>query len=139
MKLPKVDKHSLIWALDSYGGLGNNYLDLETGKIVSTEMDYEDEQYDNEQYVWIEPIYPFEAYTFMEEFILTVKDTDLKMRLQAAIEGKGAFSRFKTVLYNYPEENKRWSDFQEKKLEDYADRWLEELAAELQEKGQAQE
>lgn len=134
MKLPKVNKHNLIWALDSFGGLGENYLDLETGEIVNTEL--YDEQYEDKRYVYIEPIYPFEAYTFMEEFIETVEDTNLKNRLQTKVKGKGAFRMFKHILYEHPQENERWSHFREKKLEEYADKWLEELASELQNQNQ---
>jgi hypothetical protein len=130
MKLPNVDKHHLIWALDNYGGLCENYLDLETGEIVSTEL--HDEQYEDSRYVQIEPIYPFESYTFMEEFTKTVKDTILRKNLQMAIKGKGAFGRFKGVLRQYPGENERWSTFRENKLEEYADMWLKDVASELQ-------
>ena len=130
MKLPKVDKHNLILALDSYGSACENYLDLETGEIVSTEL--HDEQYEDSRYVQIEPIYPFESYTFMEEFIKTVKDTTLRKNLQMAIKGKGAFGRFKGVLRQYPGENERWLTFRENKLEEYADMWLKDVASELQ-------
>lgn len=124
MKLPKVNTHTLIWALDNFGGAFENYLDLETGEIVSTEL--HDEQYEDKRYVYIDPIYPFEAYTFMEEFIETVEDTNLKNRLQREVKGRGAFRRFNHILYEHPQENERWSQFREKKLEEYADKWLED-------------
>lgn len=130
MDLPQVNKDHLAMVLDSYGGLHENYLDLKTGEIIAIEMD--DEQYHDSRYVYIEPLYPFEAYTFMEEFIGTIKDSTFKRKLKRTVKGKGAFHRFKKALLEHPRESERWHAFYEKKLEEYADKWLERLRSELQ-------
>jgi hypothetical protein len=43
----------------------------------------------------------------MERFIGTIADRDRVDRLEIAIEGKGAFRRFKDVLARWPDEH-RW-------------------------------
>ncbi|KYK31676.1 MAG: hypothetical protein HXS48_21900 [Theionarchaea archaeon] len=134
MKLPKINKSALIWALNDRSGF-YSYLDLETGEILST-IDYEidEEEVDEERYVYIDPISSHEAYNFMVEFIETVEDQELKRRLYTAIDGRGAFRMFEATLMEYPEERERWSKFHDKKMEECADEWLEDLSSELKEK-----
>jgi len=50
------------------------------------------------RYVVVPREQPQEAYRAMEEFIRTVDDTRLRARLAEAIEGRGAFGRFRRVL-----------------------------------------
>ena len=44
-----------------------------------------------------------------------------------AINGKGAFRRFKDVLLNYPEERERWFQFKDDKTEERALEWLDDI------------
>jgi hypothetical protein len=44
----------------------------------------------------------------MERFIDTIADRNRADRLEIAIEGKGAFRRFKDVLARWPDELERW-------------------------------
>jgi Uncharacterised protein family (UPF0158) len=65
-----------------------------------------------------------------EAFIDTVTSPQLEERLSAAIEGHGAFRRFKDVLIRNPAENKRWFAFKgaggrERVLEWLADEGIE--------------
>lgn len=66
-----------------------------------------------------------EAYTDLEEFIATLKDGRLANHLSAAIRGRGAFRRFKDVLLDYPEEEKRWFEFKSARLQNRVKEWLE--------------
>ena len=137
MKLPKVDKDQLIWALEDNSGMDEYYLDLETGKIVSNfegllaELGIDEEDLESERYWYIDPISSREAYNFMVEFIETVKDQELKKRLSIAIDGRGAFRMFKATVSEYPEEQERWFKFHDTKMEEYADEWLKNVALTL--------
>ncbi|MBU7030479.1 MAG: hypothetical protein HXS48_26340 [Theionarchaea archaeon] len=137
MKLPKVNKDQLIWALEDINGLDEYYLDLETGEIVSNfedllaELGIEEEDLESERYWYITPISSQEGYNFMVEFIETVEDEELKRRLTIAINGRGAFRMFKATLSEYPEERERWFKFHDTKMEEYADEWLEDVALTL--------
>ncbi len=57
-----------------------------------------------------------EAYGDMEDFIVTVRNPHIRELLDVAIMGRGAFRRFKDVLYNYPYEEKRWFAFKEAQM-----------------------
>ena len=67
-----------------------------------------------------------EAYRDMERFIDTVRDPHLQELLEVAIMGRGAFRRFKDVLYNYPHEEKRWFAFRDELMFARVREWLEE-------------
>src|SRR5262249_45942059 len=66
-----------------------------------------------------------EQYRWMERFIATVTEPDLRARLVAAIDGKGAFRRFKDVLMAFPAERERWFEFRTERLRSCMESWLE--------------
>jgi hypothetical protein len=68
-----------------------------------------------------------EGYEDMEDFIATAEDEHLRELLEVAINGKGAFRRFKDVLARYPEERERWFHLKYNKLEERALEWLESI------------
>lgn len=67
-----------------------------------------------------------EAYQDMESFIGTVKNERLEELLEVAINGRGAFRRFKDVLARYPDERERWFQFQSERIRERILEWLEE-------------
>jgi hypothetical protein len=52
-----------------------------------------------------------EEYNLMAEFAATVRDRHLRELLEVALDGRGAFRRFKNVLASYPKERERWFEF----------------------------
>jgi hypothetical protein len=64
------------------------------------------------------------GYRDMEAFIATVADERVQDVLEVAIQGKGAFRRFKDVLGRYPAEQTRWFAFRAARLEARARAWL---------------
>ena len=67
-----------------------------------------------------------EAYRDMEDFILTVGDERLRERLSDAIDGRGAFGRFKRVLSAHDDERERWFAFRDARLRERIVAWLAE-------------
>jgi len=65
-----------------------------------------------------------EGYAEMEEFIATVKQKRLKTQLTEAIEGKGAFRRFRDTLALDPVEEERWLTERDGKIRQEIDSWL---------------
>jgi hypothetical protein len=137
MKKLKIDMGELVFAMQSHFSEMEHYLDLETGKIEAvSELAVGDEELkerieaEKGRYKYIEPIPSYEAYQLMEEFIETVEDENLKEKLYIAIDGKGAFRRFKNMLLNYPVERERWFKFENEKMEEYAREWLESIGVE---------
>jgi len=69
----------------------------------------------------------------MEDFIATVEDEHLAELLEVAINGRGAFRRFKDVLLRYPEERERWFRFKDERMQERACEWLENIGVTLSE------
>ncbi|MEM6960033.1 MAG: UPF0158 family protein [Myxococcota bacterium] len=65
-----------------------------------------------------------EQYRWMERFIETVETDELRDGLTAAIDGKGAFRRFKDVLISHPVERERWFAFRSERLRACMEAWL---------------
>lgn len=76
------------------------------------------------EWLVVDPVSSRDQYRWMERFIATVDETDLRDRLTAAIDGKGAFRRFKDVLLAFPEERERWFQFRIDLLKVEIDAWL---------------
>ncbi len=68
----------------------------------------------------------------MQVFIQTVEDEDLREKLRIAIDGKGAFRRFKNVLVKYPEQRERWFEFKEERTKERVVDWLELIGIEFE-------
>jgi hypothetical protein len=72
-----------------------------------------------------------EAYQDMADFVETVTDSFLHRLLTLAIDGRGAFRRFKTALQDYPAERERWFAFKGARMQERIRDWLETMAVEL--------
>lgn len=140
IKVP-VDLQDLCDAFEDYSLDHSYYLDLETGKIIfiSEFMDTEEAEELNEKveegfgkrYISIPNESPEEGYENMEEFIETVKDLNLKEKLCIALDGRGAFRKFKNLLIDYPKERERWFKFKDGRLMERVKEWLEEEGIEV--------
>ncbi len=109
-----------------------SFLDTRTGEVVTvTEgaIDYTEQrakvQSGGEAFVRIEPAASREQYKWMERFVASVTDEPLRERLVIAIDGKGAFRRFKDVLLNYPAERERWFTYRGDLLHWQIQQWME--------------
>ncbi len=60
------------------------------------------------------------GYEDTEDFIATVEDRQFAELLEVAINGRGAFQRFKDVLARHPEERERWFGFKDERMEERA-------------------
>jgi hypothetical protein len=118
------------------------YLDLETGEILFLSEYMDDEETENlrerideksGRYELIPKAESHEGYEDMRDFIVTVEDEHLAELLEVAINGKGAFRRFKDVLLNYPEERERWFKFKDERMKERALEWLDDIEITLSE------
>lgn len=66
------------------------------------------------------------GYRDMEDFIESVQDERLQKRLWKAIDGRGAFRRFKDELLEYPGEEQRWFAFRHARRRQRVLAWLAE-------------
>jgi hypothetical protein len=109
-----------------------SFLDTRTGEVVTVTqgaIDYAEQrgkvQHGGDAFIRIEPAASREQYKWMERFVAGVTDEALRERLVIAIDGKGAFRRFKDVLLNYPTERERWFSYRADLLHWHMNKWLE--------------
>jgi hypothetical protein len=109
-----------------------SFLDLTNGDVVTINegaVDVAEQrakvQAGGDHFLRIEPAASREQYKWMERFVVGVEDGALRERLVIAIDGKGAFRRFKDVLLNYPVERERWFTYRGDLLHWAIQKWLE--------------
>lgn len=112
---------------------GGGRIDLQTGEVwpeaavaYEQEMGNEDpdEDEDPDRWLYVGCEGSSDAYHDMEFFIGTVSDADRADRLEIAIQGRGAFRRFRDVLSRWPDEVDRWFAFSEDRQRGRARDWL---------------
>lgn len=108
----------------------HSYLHLATGEVLRVVDGVADPAMhqriaSDPSYLRVDPVSSREQYRWMERFIATVSDPDLRARLVAAIDGKGAFRRFKDVLMAFPAERERWFQFRTERLRSCMESWLQ--------------
>ncbi len=146
----KVDLSELIFEME----LGDNmersgYLDTETGEIIDMPDDImravEDGESESALVEWDEDLaetaeqilsdeqnrfLPIpkresrEGYEIMVAFTESAKNKGLQEKLSIALDGKGAFQRFRDVLNQHPDELERWYTFKDDWMREEAVRWL---------------
>ena len=82
------------------------------------------------RYEWVPQRESREAYQTMVRFAESVESEELRRLLDVALNGRGAFRRFKDVLYDFPDERERWFAFNNAELREYATDWLRTLGIE---------
>jgi hypothetical protein len=134
MNRVKIDWNELEGAFESASYELPQYLDTVTGEVILLTEDgvddYEQvlEQVEGDtegRYLEIPLKDSSEGYRDMEHFIKTVRDPRLRDLLEVAINGRGAFRRFKDVLLSYPEERERWFAFERERLVERIRDWLQ--------------
>jgi hypothetical protein len=135
-KTLKIGLDELYDAMENSSYEFEYYLDLGTGEILFVSEDMDDvetvkmkNQIEEEldRYEPIPKAESYEGYRDMQAFIATVEDDHLAELLEVAINGKGAFRRFKDVLLNYPEERERWFQFKDDRMKERALEWLDDI------------
>ncbi len=125
-----VDLDELAGVLEGDPVTGGGRIDLRTGEVwPQPALEYAEEtgdleEGDEERWLWVECEGSRAGYRDMELFIAAVEDPGQADRLGVAIEGRGAFRRFKDVLSRWPELLDRWYAFSEDRQRGRARAWL---------------
>ncbi|MCL2449092.1 MAG: UPF0158 family protein [Polyangiaceae bacterium] len=124
-----VDWEALEDAFENNAPEVHSYLHLATGEVLRVVDGVADPQMhvriaSDGNYLRIDPVSSREQYRWMERFIPMVDETDLRGNLAQAIDGKGAFRRFKDVLMNFATERERWFAFRSERLRTFMEAWL---------------
>jgi hypothetical protein len=133
-----VNWDDLEMALTSSAGEWTCYLDLHRGEVLMVPIDRfgDDDDWPSEEeidtrlaaghLVHIEPLGSRVEYGWMGDFAASVCDVRLRDRLEVALDGRGAFRRFKDVLLGHPAERERWFALRDERLHEAAREWLAE-------------
>ena len=78
-----------------------------------------------EDYIPLPDQYDIDEYHIIEDFIYELPKGNAQDILERAIQGRGAFRRFKDLVYDLNLED-AWYDYQEKAHEKIARQWCEE-------------
>ncbi len=146
----KVDLSELIFAMEMGDNMERSgYLDADTGEIIdmpddimravedgetgSVLVDWDEElaetadkilSDEKNRFLLIPRREPSEGYEIMVSFTGTVAGKGLKEKLTVALDGRGAFRRFRNVLDQHPDELERWYKFKDDWMRDEAIQWL---------------
>lgn len=110
------------------------FIDKRTGKIVfHINEDYVNDpenerlgkelEENPENFIAIPEKESREEYMWMKWFTESVADENLKEKLFIALDGRGAFRRFKNVLYGYPDDRKQWFAYREERIKEKLLEW----------------
>jgi hypothetical protein len=124
-----VDWEALEDAFENNAPEVHSYLHLTTGEVLRVVDGVADPQMhvriaSDGNYLRIDPVSSREQYRWMERFIPMVDDPVLRGKLAQAIDGKGAFRRFKDVLMAYGPDRERWFTFRSERLRTFMEAWL---------------
>jgi hypothetical protein len=124
-----VDWEALEDAFENNAPEVHSYLHLTTGEVLRVVDGVADPQMhvriaSDGNYLRVDPVSSREQYRWMERFIPMVDETDLRGKLTQAIDGKGAFRRFKDVLMGFGTERERWFAFRSERLRTFMEAWL---------------
>ncbi len=135
-----IDLDMLGAAMEDADVAHRYYLNLVTGEVVFFSDDLglseEDERSLEEidgsnDYVAIERIPSYEAYQWMVDFVdemVAPADEQVAEKLSIALDGKGAFRRFKDTLHRVDEQwLQAWYQWRDKQLEAAVDDWLKSI------------
>ncbi len=137
-----VNWADLEMALTANDGEWTCYLDVRSGEVQMVPVDRlgDDDDWPSEEdlddalaaghLIHVEPLGSRVEYGWMAEFTETVGDARLRDRLEVALDGRGAFRRFKNVLLDSPVERERWFAFRDELLRAAAREWLAEQGIE---------
>src|SRR5260370_27630594 len=132
----RVDLQELRFAMEDASYEHRYFLDTETGDVILASEMFEDEETQRQlteideaepgRYLQVLRADSREGYDDMQDLIDTVSDEHLQELLNVAIQGRGAFRRFKDVLARHPAEQQRSFEFQAARLDARAREWLAE-------------
>jgi hypothetical protein len=100
------------------------YLDVETGEIVHAWPDEDEKLESSDRHHPVPRIATHEQYDWRAEFARSVDEDDIREMFDLALQGKGAFGRFRGVLVRYPDIDQRWTAFERARVREEATAWL---------------
>lgn len=112
---------NVMWAAEEGGEAVADLADWEKELLRTAESIFGDNE---NRFLEIPHRQSYEGYNLMVAFAETVHSKGLREKLAIALDGKGAFRRFRNVLNDHPDELERWYAFKDESMREEAVRWL---------------
>lgn len=132
-----TDEEELHIAIEDHSPGNEHFWDTETGKVIMLSNEFSDdyaeriEEMENDHYIRIPQVSSYIVYEWMEKFIeQKVADADPNMadKLRIAVNGKGAFRRFKDVLADSAGDwREQWFTWKNQCMRKELEEWLTDL------------
>ena len=127
-----VDLDQLIDVLEGDALASGGRIDLHTGEVwpeavfeYGIESEEEDDDLDDdERWLWVVSVGSRAGYRDMELFVAGVAEPDPAEQLTRALEGRGAFRRFRNELTRWPDLQDRWYGYSAERRRGRARAWL---------------
>ena len=127
-----VDLEELSMVLEGDPIHGGGRIDLRSGDVWprpaiehAVEIGEEDEDdHDDERWLWVDGEDSRAGYRDMERFTAGIEDPEAAAQLGRALDGRGAFGRFKRRLTRWPELEDQWYAYSEERQRGRARAWL---------------
>ena len=108
----------------------STFFNTETGEFVFYSEHYSDDaidpdEFEEDKYVCLPSSFDINEYSIMRRFVEDVQDSHKQELLSVALEGKGAFRRFKDTLYRV-DMTDEWYAFKKQAFIEIAREWCEE-------------
>lgn len=134
----KVKLSDIIDAIEMTDQYSESFLDRETGEIVwisDMAMDYAEkeaacDQLDEHGFYRLPTAFDIREYGMMEEFVYALPEP-AQSKLLRAIQGKGAFRRFKDTIRHLGIEE-QWYQYRDSSYKSKAIEWCEENGVEYE-------
>jgi hypothetical protein len=144
----KIKLSTLIDEFDMQPDLSESYLDKKTGEILFISeqdrfaLEHEDseppqwqkehlenikpllEDFDSERYIGLPSSFDFHEYSVMEKFIASLSSINMQDSLWSAIEGSGAFRRFKAGIHRFGITD-QWYSYRSAAIKQFIIDWCE--------------
>jgi hypothetical protein len=116
VRVIRVSTRDLLFAMENRVPGTTHYLNTETGEVVpvfgfNRDRILAEVRQFPKRYLRLPPISGRSGYNSMVEFARTVSRPELRAQLEAALDGRGVYRRFREVLKAESREYDRWQQF----------------------------
>ena len=124
LDLSSVDLEMLVMALEDHSYESSWWFDPATGEVEYCSVDDDPEEFESRDLVYVNREDSREGYQDMVDFTYLVGEERVRDLLFRALEGRGAFRRFKDTLFDLPELRGEWHSFHDRRMKRRAIEWL---------------
>jgi hypothetical protein len=126
-----VDLDQLADVLEGDPAFGGGRIDLRTGEVWpqsffddGIETGEEDEEDDDDRWLWVFNEGSRAGYRDMERFVAGIEANEIAAQLTRALDGRGAFRRFRNQLTHWPGLHDSWNAYSAERRRGRARAWL---------------